>query len=807
MNKRKLWCLVVLACLVGSLLVGCGGGKFIEYISGSRGEDTEVTELRTRLVEEIRTETSAENYRAHEQNIYLHAVLDAENELNECESVADLQAVYDKHIALIAAIKTDLQYVREEALTAVDTYVDKTNYRAEQRREIEMLLNAAHTQIEQAQDKQTIDTAYRAYISAAYLLPTEQALYACELADLKRDLQMALDAMYEVSAYRAEQAEVVRQTIAQFADAVADLQSKESVLMQYAAAIETLGKIETDIVLREKERKQLLRELRITMTETVCEYFVGNEQEMYLHKADEVYTQMQGLRSNVAMQETCYTFLSEFFAPASRRLITLYNSETMYRQAESEEIKQIKETYVARITDQTTATVAKEVLQEAKDKIDRVKTNDDLWNESVQQFRVDLANKYGNAVLNEPRSLTEANSYTELARIIDYYAFYQESATKFVCDTFRVKLRFDHSNDAHKETVAVYWYCELIRTGSKIDGTFEGEDDFVIHLTPYDIASRKNTRGEIDRLESAVTFEATENTTARDETFTDFPYKRYSRSVQVWNSQQLWYALEHEYVPVCAVGSSAEKCLKRAEEILREIIREGMTEEEKIFQIYTWIGQHGKFDYDGNGIKFINDQYVAELRSYHIDGLLLDNFAVCFGCAKTNTLLLRMEGIETYFTYGCGTISDFMYNVHVGHGFNYIHLNDNWYTGDSLRSFYETPGHNGISYRFLLLPAKGYAERYLGHLTHVQSYLWDRIDAEGTIDWSIYKKLRICGESAYVETAVQAGEVLSVVMGQNPQSFCILCPRAIADAVSAQITNYNIQRGNYDDMVEFYCYK
>jgi hypothetical protein len=269
-----------------------------------------------------------------------------------------------------------------------------------------------------------------------------------------------------------------------------------------------------------------------------------------------------------------------------------------------------------------------------------------------------MKEKYGSYMLLPPESLTVANSVDELARIIDYYAFYQLDGKSFERGTFRVKLNFSHK---YAEWIIrdVYWCCELLRSAVGISGEFDGDSsNLVITLHPYDIATvtNENRLEGAKRYDSLIEYTPSGEHTDRAEDFDDFPYleKYAGKYVTVWNSQQLWYALEKEYIPLPLKDSPAEAVMTRAKEILREIIKDGMSIEEKIYAIYSWYSDNVYYDYAYEDKTYVEDRAnfpdseVATLRSFHAEGALLDNLAVCCSYAKSTLILMRLEGIEAY---------------------------------------------------------------------------------------------------------------------------------------------------------------
>lgn len=720
---------------------------------------------------------------------------------------------------------------KRNTIKKLKSYLDLQSYRDEQVEEITTILQeylelAENLTLPEEDDELSkydlavisADNVFGEYQIAVYDIPTADDLYADELAILKEEFSNSLLNTYKLSLYRENEGLVVQELLQSFKGSLETIKTKEDVLTQYILVKSRLDAVKTSAILDAEDRANLIEKLYEQLIESIYKYVDLEDQNEFLKKADAVHSAMKDRVSQEGIYEEYNSLAIEVSIEGIREELRNYNDTVVYREADLENVNSLKGKYLAKLTDGLKISEAKAILQEAKNEIDKVKTNDDRWNDSVEEFRAKLNSLYGNAILEEPRSLTEANDYCELADIIDYYAFYQLSGTEFVCDTFRVKLNFDH-NDAWTELVNVYWYCELIRTAVGITNYFENNSDYLVfQLIPYDFASVSNERPTLNRLKSAVEFDSDKSQmTVRTDDFDDFAYYKYKRTIQVWNSQQLWYALEHEYVPICAPNSPAELVLNRAKEILREIIMEGMSDEEKVFHIYTWFGNNCQYYwYYGNYFDTVDmvrfpDENISRLRSLYIDGVLLDNLGICYGYAKANCLLLRMEGIEAYYVFSRNSINDIGYVEPggVGHAYNYIKINNNWYLGDALRSFYQTPNHNGISYLFLMLPASKYANLFFNQQTRVEETILQEIENNAFESWDVYNKLLI-GNNSIVVDDNNISSLIDVCKNNLFDSFSVFCEKNMVDkimSILSQSLNNDLFKISYNDsLVEIFIY-
>lgn len=803
-KTRRFILSVAFSILILSLcsgLVGCG---FVSYErgDGANNEQVEIVELREFFIQKLQSESSADNYRDAERREYNYAMTDAINELNECGTADGLLAVYEKHYSVIAAIKTDITLYSEETVVKLTNFVDLGRYRNEQAEIIENLLTESIARISDCDSKSDMDNIYRDYVSSVYVVPTADMLYAEELAELNKTLSTNLSLRYKPADYREEQrAQVVSLLNGFYADAES-AQTKEELFVLYALVKDRLDVIKTDKTFEEEERQALLRDLRIEMTETVKACVSEDRWEEFFDRADAVYAEMCDRESVLSIKTVCYTFLQEFSVKAVAELLKCYNGATEYGAEEQAQVDRIKATYLGMFTDSTELSQARDILTRAKADIDNVKTYAQLRKDGLANFRATVKKLYGTEILQEPRSLLQADDYAELAAIIDYYAFYQTSGDAFACGSFSVKINFDFL-DAAEVVNKVYWMCELLRSGAGIHARTELEDYVVFDLVPYDLASTSNrsVTQRIDKYVSLAGFDSDKSSMVeRADDFDGFAYYDYGRRLRVWNSQQLWYALENEYVPICETGSPAERVLAAAKDILREIISDGMTDEEKIFAIYKWFGANVQYDYKyrESFYQSVVEYYpeCATLNAFQAEGGILDGLAVCEGYAKSYLLLLRIEGIESYrITMGdnlvgkinADTYGEKYYSSGYGtHAFVGIRTGDGkLYYSDPEQSFVNGAQELQMMQQFMVSPSL-----FTGY-TGVASLLPD-IEFGESIG-GIYSSMTFDGASLYVRNKEELDAVLRkferAAEGGGKYQISVFCDETEYAGISADIRN------------------
>lgn len=808
-----------------------------DYEEEERVKSEQLANAKAECLAKLNALSSEDNYREAELTVYRFYLGAAADEINACESVDFLNDIFDTYRDVIESIKTAAEYEAEEAAEfalfcdskkqEIRNYVALADYRKEEAERLTAYIAEYEIKIGEAADYDAVENAVREFKIKVYPIKTDAELYAEELAEAIRNAIVEIDDYVNLIDYRANEAEIVKAVIDAFNEQIVGSQKKEEVSALISAYKGMLDSVKTDAELYEDEKLQIIEEgytelLGVVDLEHASEEWAAS----YREYCDRVKSELIALKTKEEVlsrlsdeKKVAYLAGAQTNDPHALKKyqeilvsdIVNYKDMTLYREEQRKEILSIRSSFTLSVASVFTYDETMALYDSTLSELDGVPTNDDMWDIEDEQFRTRLRELYGSEILEEPRSLSEANSYYELADIIDYYAFYQLDGNSFVRDRFRVKLNFSHK-DAMTEITTVYWYCELIRTAVGITGEIENKDYLIVELMPYNFASVSNEKPTLNRLNNPVEYDSDQSTmTVRESDFDNFAYYKYKKTIRVWNTQQLWYALEHEYVPICEPASVAEKALNRAKEILREIIKEGMTDEEKVFRIYKWFGEVGQDD-DNYGVALSNDEKVAQLRSFHVEGILFDRLGVCYSCAKLNLLLLRIEGIEAFYSFCAiqNNVMGYAPPIYAGHAYNYIHINGNWYMGDALRSFYASPNHgDGVSYNYLLLPAYGIYSDYTGGQMKVNSDLWDRINEECSNDWSIYSKLKIQDVTLYLESDTYQ-ETIDRLLEYNLDSFSFFC----RDDIKQLALDYLIEKGNYDiyqicynkQLWEGYCY-
>lgn len=658
---------IILACLLlmlAFLMSACGFVSYIGYPEAT--EPSNIEELRAEYIERINSLSDESLYFEKERRLFVNALIDARNELGECESASELEKAFSRHSAIILDISTRLTISIVNATEQLTLIANENTYREEQQRQVDWLLWYYGSQIEAAQSIEEVEALLRDFKTDLGTVKTDAQIASEELEALKASYGVLFGCDVDYSLYRSAERALLEQIEKQFREEIAYAKTTAEADKCLEKFYGKIAAVKTDAQLLEGEREEWSREWRATFEKISQERVLDlTEEEIdarvaLIGKADG-YGEAERLGADLILShaemleksnfELLQSFTKAYFSSYS-------HSNGDYRDSEQRELRSVISDIEEKIENAESADALRRIRLEGEDAVAAIATNDGIWESEDEQFESYMKNEYGALAIAAPASLTVADSTEELARIIDYYAFYQLDGESFERATFRVELNYAHR---YAEWVIrdVYWCCELLRSAVGIEGYFEEDSSqLVITLIPYELASVSHTDSpvEITRYDSLIEYSSESDLKDRAEDFNDFPYYELygGRYAKVWNSQQLWYALEHEYIPLPVENSPAEKLLNRAKEILREIIKDGMTIEEKVFAIYSWYGDNVTYDYEySNYITTVDrenfpDALVATLNSFHAEGALLDNLAVCCSYAKSCLILMRLEGIEAY---------------------------------------------------------------------------------------------------------------------------------------------------------------
>ena len=217
-----------------------------------------------------------------------------------------------------------------------------------------------------------------------------------------------------------------------------------------------------------------------------------------------------------------------------------------------------------------------------------------------------------------------------------------------------------------------------------------------------------------------------------DVTYNDFEINYIGKTLNVSTSEQLVWALENGYNPVCETDSAAESIYNQAKAVLRNICTDEMNDVEKLRAIYKWLALNVSYDqealttyetYYTNFKETMSEQEAANeasiavrgYDSWNAEGVFNFKKAVCEGYAKSLLIMAKLEGIPTVLVSGNG------------HMWNKVYINGVWYGidathGDSGFDSKEIFTYTAFLFTDTYKTAKGYTARNYTSFTANTTY-------------------------------------------------------------------------------------
>ena len=267
---------------------------------------------------------------------------------------------------------------------------------------------------------------------------------------------------------------------------------------------------------------------------------------------------------------------------------------------------------------------------------------------------------------------------------------------------------------------------------------------------------------------------STDASQRRAENFALFPIDVSSReSTEVYNSEELWWAVEHGYKPTFPIeNSSAERIYEKAKAVLREIITTDMDDFDKALAIYEYLIRAVDYDYDS----YYDSTTVKPQENvcYYLEGVFDYGRAVCDGKSKAFVLLCGIEGISAVRDFGYGIDSE------TGHAWNYVNIDGVWYAVDTtngdvagkasdtvIADFFDK-NVQLISYRLFLTSLSLFEGKYN------YSGLWSDIfetDEGLTRTAEILTGRRV---DFTIDSAAELSELMEIVIGSETDEFLLV---------------------------------
>ena len=232
--------------------------------------------------------------------------------------------------------------------------------------------------------------------------------------------------------------------------------------------------------------------------------------------------------------------------------------------------------------------------------------------------------------------------------------------------------------------------------------------ELTFNIKYNDYASKTTSSTKYSQYDS---FNATKFVKTRSDDFEDFKINSSSLSYEVFSSEQLYYVLERGVKPICKKDSQAEKIYNLAKYVLRNIISDDMRDVEKVKAINDYLVMNVVYDGVLLDMAYQDSSKLVKYNGFYLEGVFIDNKAVCEGICKAFTVLCNIEGIP------CVSINGYSVSNPngIGHAWNKVYVDDKWYIADATSS--GTIVNNSfevLTYSYLLTSEEYFSSHYVG---------------------------------------------------------------------------------------------
>lgn len=741
---------LILLVLPTLLLTSCG---FVLKEKPNQTFEAELLDMKQEYQNKLISAVDLTIYRDVEKSNCISYITEGRAKIEEASNCDQVIDIYNETLSNISNIKTNFDYVKTEYLCKFDSINIELYYDVD-KQTLRKYVYEYKTLVNESVSISNMEWLFNLYTDYIHSVLTIEEIGKLEIKTLIDKYKKMLSDEYCSKKYRKEEARKLNSLLDEYVVKLEEKTTADSIISLYTEYLCKVSLLKTkkdyfdeEIVILSNESNSVLNllskynfEEQFSLeTQIQINKILNNFScEDYLNDALNSLNYVKETILRECVKQSFKVDVNELISLAKTNRLFRYNP-SLYRSDVKCIVQGLLDNLLVDLNKEDDALQKFNIIDNFDKSVSEYKTNDEMWANEEKEFIANLYSLYGSDVIEAPAVLNEANDFYQLAKIIDFYCFYQKDYNSFVSQKFRVKCLFTNL-DAFEIRNKVYWKCELVHVAVGLNAYFDSDDQYVIfELTPYKIATFTNTNSFVSKPENKTNL-VNSNLTKRDSSFDDFAYKSNSKKVLIWNSQQLWFALEHNYQPICVPNSPAEEVLNAAKNILRDVVSDDMTELEKIRAIYNWIGTNSYIDFkyliknneDGDVFPFKN---CAHIRAFYAEGILIDHLGVCSSFSKAYLILLKMEGITAVHTIGYQDP-----NVKTTfHEYVYIKYGNYWYFSDAERG---PVGENFVLTSIFFLMASPLKEK----TSTTQEIYPDLLFADSFL-FEMYESINYCGIS------------------------------------------------------------
>ena len=497
-------------------------------------------------IKELENYVNKDDYREEEQNKIDEIIDNAKNKINSSIGIDDINKIKEEAKKQLDDLKTDDEYrfeelekAKKDAITELEKYVDKDDYREKEQKEINEIIDRAKEDINEATKIEDINSIKEEAEKEIDNLKTDKELTE-ELEKTKKDAISELENYVDKNDYREKEQEEIAEIIEIAKEKINNTTKIEEIKPIKEAAERELDALKTDAEYSaeelEKAKKDAINELenyvdadnyREKEQQEIAEIIEAAKED--INKAtstEEVNSIKEAAERELDKLNTdAYLTYLEQLEKAKKDAINElenYVDKNAYREKEQQEIDKIIENAKEKINKATSIEEVNSIKEEAERELDALKTDAMLTALELQKAKEDAIN---NLKVYRDSNLVD-NYYDEGTKIINKAISEINNAN----DINSVNTIYNNYLEQLKELKEMQDYQKLskfdIMFGQfETNGTCKREGLFGICLEYNKVMKPNATITKKDNIKVALIFPQINNVTIKyDGRTVDSPY-------------------------------------------------------------------------------------------------------------------------------------------------------------------------------------------------------------------------------------------------------------------------------------------
>ena len=380
-------------------------------------------------IKELENYVNKDDYREEEQNKIDEIIDNAKNKINSSIGIDDINKIKEEAKKQLDDLKTDNEYCSEElekakkdAITELENYVDKNDYREKEQKEIDKIIDKAKEDINKATKIEDINSIKEKAEKEIDKLKTDKELTE-ELEKAKKDAISELENYVDKDDYREKEQEEIDKIIEKAKEEINNASEIDEVNSIKDDAKDKLDDLKTDDEYRseelEKAKKDSISELenyvdkndyREKEQEEIAEIIETAKEEINnATKIEEINPIKEAAERELDKLKTNAEYSAEELEKAKKDAINElenYVDADNYREKEQQEIAEIIETAREDINNATSIEEVNAIKETAERELDKLNTDAYLtYLEQLEKAKKDA--------ISELENYADKNAYRE----------------------------------------------------------------------------------------------------------------------------------------------------------------------------------------------------------------------------------------------------------------------------------------------------------------------------------------------------------------------------------------------------------